>query len=50
LLNVEKLIEDLKDSKKIEEGAMERRHQENIEICKRLVHSFEKIIDIISKK
>jgi len=50
LHNVEKLIEDLKDSRKKEEEAMERRHQENIEIRKRLVSSFEKIIDIISKK
>ncbi|TGZ46714.1 Uncharacterized protein DBV15_11963 [Temnothorax longispinosus] len=48
--NTEKLIEDLKKDRKLTEEAIERRHKENMQIRERLLDSFEKIIDILSKK
>ncbi|XP_071581407.1 uncharacterized protein, partial [Temnothorax nylanderi] len=50
LHNVEKLIEDIKSDRKIAEEAMERRHQENIDLRKRLLDSLETMVDILRKK
>ncbi|XP_018402631.1 PREDICTED: uncharacterized protein LOC108779670 [Cyphomyrmex costatus] len=40
---VEKLIEDLRNMRKVTEEAQERRHKENIELRRRLLNSFDKI-------
>lgn len=48
--SIEKVIDDLKVNRKMSEDALERRHKENVELRQQLLHSFEKMIDILSKK
>ncbi|KYQ51647.1 hypothetical protein ALC60_09234 [Trachymyrmex zeteki] len=47
---VEKLLEDLKKMRKVAEEAQERRHKENIELRRRLLNSFDKMLNILEKK
>ncbi|KYM96149.1 hypothetical protein ALC62_13200, partial [Cyphomyrmex costatus] len=47
---VEKLIEDLRNMRKVTEEAQERRHKENIELRRRLLNSFDKMLNILEKK
>jgi len=47
---IEKLIEDFKNTSKIAEEAQERRHRENIELRRRLLNSFDKMLNILEKK
>ncbi|XP_012058852.1 PREDICTED: uncharacterized protein LOC105622028 [Atta cephalotes] len=46
---IEKLIEDFKNTSKIAEEAQERRHRENIELRRRLLNSFDKMLNILEK-
>ncbi|KYN06227.1 PREDICTED: uncharacterized protein LOC108783174 [Cyphomyrmex costatus] len=47
---IEEYVKDLRNERKISEAAVERRHKENIELRHRLLHSFEKMLDILKKK
>lgn len=48
--NIEELMKDLKDERKITEETVERRHKENLQIRERFLDMFEKMVDILGKK
>ncbi|GAB1860763.1 Myb/SANT-like DNA-binding domain-containing protein [Camponotus japonicus] len=48
--SVEQLIDDLRTDRNTAEEAMERRHKENIDLRQQFLHSFEKMIEFLSKK
>lgn len=48
--SVEQLIDDLRTDRNAAEEAMERRHKENIDLRQQFLHSFEKMIEFLSKK
>jgi len=48
--SIERLMEYLRDERKTTEEAVERRHKENVELRQRLLHSFEKMLEILEKK
>lgn len=48
--NLEKLVEYLNDERKKAEESVERRHQENVDLRKRFLDSFENMLDILKKR
>jgi len=48
--SIEKLMDYLRDERKTAEEAIERRHKENVELRQQLLHSFEKMLEILKKK
>lgn len=48
--NLENIVEEFKENRNITENCMERRHQENMQMRKQFLETFEKMIDILKKK
>lgn len=47
---MEKVLENLKDERRVAEESLERRHKENVELRQKLLNSFDRMLDILGKK